>query len=102
MGSDRSQWPRAALREPGVPARLGTPGTQILGSHRARAAALPPLPRGRVGATPAPYQGRGAAARDADPIQRAFDELSLGDAPVVVSPDPPSAGWGDLGQSSSS
>lgn len=111
MSSDRSQSTRGVARGSGAaPAGLRAPGTQILGSHRARAAALPPLPRGRVGATPAPPQGRhgAAAARDAEPIQRAFDRLSLGDAPVIGSPSaspsasPLSAGWGDLGQSSSS
>src|SRR5689334_21932279 len=97
MGNDRSHSARGAARESASPpAELRAPGPQILGSHRARAAVLAPLPRGRVGSTPAPLS-RHARRGAAGPIQRAFDELALGDAPVIASPSLLAAGWGDLG-----
>jgi hypothetical protein len=85
--------PRSELEEPGM---------QLLGRSRSFAAGLPlpPLPRGRIGATSPPQVPRNAAPSGPDPMQLAFDALALGSLPVASALTPP-VSWGDLGQCSS-
>lgn len=110
MGSDHSQSAQVAASASGQsPSALGGPRARHL---ERRGSTEPPaaprsLPRGRVSGTAPPWVPHNATPadrdndQDADPIQRAFDALALGDAGGAAAPWPPPPGWSDLGQCSS-